>query len=111
MLVFLILFAFALNRLGADCMAFDIAFQHTKPTPKYTTYVLKSLTLKTEPYTNANTLIDSRFESPNQKLPRAVLANLSLVLDVAVNHQALLVLQPYFRELIIIIMVVFQCFF
>ena len=34
--------------------------------------------------------MDNKFEKPNQKLPRVVLANLALDLEVAVYHHAFL---------------------
>lgn len=37
--------------------------------------------------------MDNKFEKPNQKLPNVVLANLALDLELAVYHQALLVLK------------------
>ena len=44
------------------------------------------------PYTIPKVPIDNKFEKPSQKLPRVVLANLALDLEVAVYHHALLVL-------------------
>ena len=52
-------------------------------------------TLNTIPYTPPRTNENNRFAIPNQRLPITVLENLALVLAVAVNHHALLVLNPY----------------
>ena len=45
--------------------------------------------------------IVNKVEIPNQRLPKIVLAYLALVLETAVNHQALLVLKQYFNKLTI----------
>ena len=51
----------------------------------------------------------SFFEKPSQKLPKVVLANLALDLDVAVYHQALLVLKANFKLLSNIFTIVIMC--
>ena len=62
-------------------------FQITRPSPNSTTYWLKSSTLKTYRYTDANTAIENKFERPSQKLPSRVRTNRAWVRAVAVNHQ------------------------
>ena len=92
------------KRLGAIQTDEDIVFQITNPIPRYTKYELKSWTLKTVPYTKPKVEIDSKFENPSQKLPRVVLANLALVLDVAVYHHTLLLFIANLKSSIIIAM-------
>ena len=56
-----------------------------------------------------NVTIDNKFEKPSQKLPRVVLANRALDLEVAVYHQALLVLNINFRLFNNIYIVIIMC--
>ncbi len=76
--------------MGDDPIAIDNEFQSTKPVPKYKTYSLKLVTLKTVPYTTARIAMESKLDKPSQKLPKNVRENLALVLAVAVNHHTLL---------------------
>ena len=61
------------------------------------------------PYTIPKVPIDNKLEKPSQKLPRVVLANLALDLDVAVYHQALLVLKTNFKLLNNIFTIIIMC--
>ena len=53
--------------------------------------------------------IDNKLEKPSQKLPNVVLAKRALDLDVAVNHQALLVWKTNLKLFINIFIVVIMC--
>ena len=61
------------------------------------TYDWKLSTAKTTPYIEASAAIDNKLESPNQKPPIVVLANLAFVLDSEAYHHTLLVFHIYFR--------------
>ena len=59
--------------------------------------------------------IDNKFEKPNQKLPSVVLANLALDLELAVYHQAFLVLNANLKlsnnifTVVVMSMIIIQC--
>ena len=53
-------------------------------------------TLNTTPYTEPKSIQNIKLAIPSQYLPITVLVNLALLREVAVNHQALLELNPYF---------------
>ena len=62
-------------------------------------YSLGLGTLNTTPYTEPKSTQNIKLAIPSHKLPITVLVNLALLREVAVNHHALLELNPYFITL------------